>query len=99
MSTSRFPRPDHSWAGFDDKELGGINIHHPVFQQGRNLYDAQVMCARLEAGETPDPAEVYKLAREMCWLINAVGQLRAEYDRLRERLADKPGLIKKLLGG
>lgn len=103
------------WDGFD-LEDGTINTHHTVFQLGLFLYEAQVLHrdAEMEArGETNarcykpvTPQRTMEVCRRYCQLINAVGQLRAEYGRLadeRRTLADRLGLafgeVKRLLTG
>jgi hypothetical protein len=86
------------WKGFEDEKQGGINIHHTVFQQGRNLYECQVLLAHHEAGKPMNETKVADLLKEMCALINGVGQLRAEYDRMREALTALKKDIRRVLG-
>ena len=73
------------WDGFDEKD-GTININHSVFQLGRTLYDAQVVLADIDAGKAVESARVRELALTLCYLVNAVGQLRAEYASMRDQL-------------
>lgn len=60
---------------------GSINLNHPVFQQGRNLYDSQVLLATLD---NPDKKLLEKVLHEYCRLINIVGHLTYEHKILKE---------------
>lgn len=89
------------WDGFTDDD-GIINTHHPVFQVGRYLYDAQVLyadCQAVKDGRIPadkvaqelTPERVMRLCRRYCQLVYALGQLRADYSQ-------KTDLLRKLAG-
>jgi hypothetical protein len=74
---------EFSWDGLEDSD-GSINTNHIVFQQGRHLYEAEVIVAKLDKGETISPEDVRDLAIEFCRLVNGMGQLRAAYASLKE---------------
>jgi hypothetical protein len=60
-----------------------IDPNDPEFQLGRYLYDAQVLYADAQEGPV-DAERVKEVCERYCRLINLVGQLRAECDRLEE---------------
>lgn len=63
-----------------DNGYGDIDTNAPQFQLGRRLYEAQVLYARLEKGETIEPAEIKKLLHWYCELVNWTGMLKAQYN-------------------
>lgn len=89
------------WDDFEESGKNGtyINTYHPVFQQGRYLYEAQVLYTDAEAWRdgrkatswTSDvtPERVVLICKRYCQLINALGQLRADYNTLREIVEGK----------
>jgi hypothetical protein len=85
------------WTGFEDS-AGFIETHHIVFQQGRNLHDLRVLIADLEAGKQPELTGLRELLIDMCYLINALGQLRAGYGSLREELISVREKVRRALG-
>jgi hypothetical protein len=85
------------WTGFEDA-AGFIETHHIVFQQGRNLHDLRVLIADLEAGKQPELTGLRELLIDMCYLINALGQLRAGYGSLREELISVREKVRRALG-
>lgn len=85
------------WDGLE-KEGNRINTNHPVFQVGRFLYDAQVVHARLEKGETIEPETIKLLCERYCQLVTAVGQLRAYYKDLERECDTAKEKIKHVFG-
>ncbi len=90
----------HFWDNFDVKDVkrSYINTDHPVFHQGRYLYETQMLYRDaerwLEGHEdyqnspiTPD--RVMRVATRYCQLINALGQLKVDYNVLREVIEGK----------
>lgn len=73
-------RPEGNfWDGLTNEDDSRINTHHPAFQVGRFLYEAQVLYAKAEKQPTIDSEEVILLCKRYCELVTAVGQLRAYY--------------------
>ncbi len=67
------------WDNINNSD-GTINLNHPVFQQGRNLYD----CSILLATKKFEPEIVEKLLSEFSKLINIVGHLTYELSSLKD---------------
>lgn len=63
---------------------GTINTDAPEFQLGRRLYEAQVLYAKVKEGYVPTEKETLELIHWYCELVNWTGQLRADYNVMRE---------------
>jgi hypothetical protein len=63
-----------------------IDPNDVAFQQGRYLYDAQILHANAKTGETIESARIMEICVRYCHLISHVGLLRAECNRLDEQL-------------
>lgn len=65
---------------------GHIDTHAEQFQVGRRLYDTQVLWSGIDKDPTKpvDVAKVKELCHWYCELVAWVGQLRADYDVMRQ---------------
>lgn len=64
---------------------GTIDTNAPQFQLGRRLYEAQVLYAKVtNDGYVPTKEETLELIHWYCELVNWTGQLRADYNVMRE---------------
>jgi len=89
---------EFSWDGLENPD-GSINTNHTVFQQGRHLYEAQVIVARIDKGEPIPMEEVRDLAIEFCRLVNGMGQLRAYYAKEIEDKKSFKDKVQRFLSG
>lgn len=86
---------EFSWDGFENAD-GSINTHHTVFQQGRHLYEAQVIVAKLDKGEEVPKEDIRDLAVEFCRLVNAVGQLKYYYGERQEKINEMKDAVNRM---
>lgn len=73
-----------------------IDPDDPEFQLGRFLHDAQVLYADAEKGPV-DPDRVKQVCERYCRLINLVGYLRCECQRLERKVDQAADAIKDAL--
>jgi hypothetical protein len=74
-----------------------IDPESPEFQLGKKLYDAEWMYSQLLKGIEVEPERIKELIGQYCRLINAVGQLKADCNKLRSMFTLRERLVVQLI--